>query len=126
MSYSNVPTIPFVLPLYQEMENYLEAVSVTWEHLVRIQHTAKQGFAELRKYSTPTKTAPLLYSWDWSVVSHAALSSLNCDPIAFFQFYTHVYGATGLLPLQTHTTQGHKRRLSKPVKIYSIHCQDVP
>jgi hypothetical protein len=55
MSHSQVPTIPFVLPLYQKMEKHLEAVLISWEHSFKIQQAAEQGLVKLRKYSIPTK-----------------------------------------------------------------------
>jgi hypothetical protein len=55
MSQSKVPTIPFMLPLYQKMEKHLEAVSISWEHSFKIQHAARQGLTKLKKYSTPAK-----------------------------------------------------------------------
>jgi hypothetical protein len=55
MSHSNVPTIPFVLPLYQKMEKHLEAVLISLEHSLKIQYAAEQGLAKLRKYSAPAK-----------------------------------------------------------------------
>jgi len=55
MSHNTVPTIPFVLPLYQKMDKHLEAVSISWKHSFKIQEAARQGLAKLRKYSTPAK-----------------------------------------------------------------------
>jgi hypothetical protein len=55
MLHSKVPTIPFVLPLYQKREKHLEAVSISWEHSFKIRRAAGQGLAKLRKYSTPAK-----------------------------------------------------------------------
>jgi hypothetical protein len=55
MSQGKVPTILFVLPLYQKMEKHLKAVSVSWTHSFKIQCAAKQGLAKLRKYSIPAK-----------------------------------------------------------------------
>ena len=55
MSHSKVPTIPFVLPLYQKMEKHLEAVSISWEHSFKIQRAARQGLTKLSKYFTPAK-----------------------------------------------------------------------
>jgi len=55
MSHNDVPTIPFVLPLYQKMEKHLEAVSISSGHSLKIQHAAEQGLEKLRKYSTPAK-----------------------------------------------------------------------
>ena len=55
MSHSKVPTIPFVLPLYHKIEKHLEAVLTSWEHLYKIQNTAEQGLAKLRKYAIPAK-----------------------------------------------------------------------
>lgn len=55
MSHGDVPTIPFVLPLYQKMEKHLEAVAVSLEHSFKIQHAAEKGLVKLRKYSTPAK-----------------------------------------------------------------------
>jgi len=55
MSQGKVPTIPFVLPLYQKMEKHLKAVLVFWTHSFKIQHATEQGLAKLRKYSIPAK-----------------------------------------------------------------------
>jgi len=55
MSQSNVPTIPFVLPLYHKMEQHLTAVSTSWDKSFKIQHAAEKGLVKLRKYSVPAK-----------------------------------------------------------------------
>ena len=55
MSHSKVPTIPFVLPLYQKMEHHLKAVSFSLEHSFKVQHAAEKGLEKLRKYSAPAK-----------------------------------------------------------------------
>jgi hypothetical protein len=55
MLHSKVPTILFVLPLYQKMEKHLKVVLTSWEHLYKIWLAAEQGLAKLRKYTIPAK-----------------------------------------------------------------------
>ncbi|KAI9450375.1 cytochrome P450 [Russula earlei] len=72
MSHSQVPTIPFVLPLYQKMEKHLEAILISWKHSFKIQQAAEQGLAKLRKYSIPAK---LHHSYILGTVLHPCLRS---------------------------------------------------
>jgi hypothetical protein len=55
MSHGDVPTIPFILPLYQKMEKHLEADATSLENSFKVQHAAEQGLAKLRKYLIPAK-----------------------------------------------------------------------
>jgi len=77
MSQSNVPAPPFVLPLYHEKEQHLEAgyLNKSW----RIQHAAKVGLENSGENILSLKK-PII---------HTLLGVLGL-------FYTHVCVATGL------------------------------
>ena len=53
MSQNKVPTIPFILPLYQKMETHLEAILTAPDTTFKVQHAVDEGLKKNWKYSVP-------------------------------------------------------------------------
>lgn len=87
MSHSKVPMILFVLPLYHKMEKHHEVVSTSWEHSYKIQHTAEQGLAKLRKYSIPVKLHHLYILGTGKSLHH--LLNLKCELTCYILIVLH-------------------------------------
>lgn len=50
MSHSKVPTIPFVLPLYYNMQQHLQTVINSLNYSFTLQSAAEKGLEKLEKY----------------------------------------------------------------------------
>ncbi|KAF8806990.1 hypothetical protein BYT27DRAFT_7100375 [Phlegmacium glaucopus] len=96
MSQSNIPTIPFVLPLYHKME-HLTTISTSWGKSFKIQHAADKGLEKLVKYSFPAKDH---HSYIVGTSESFSVLMIRYSEVGFisFQSYTHVCAATGLQP----------------------------
>ena len=88
MSQSNIPTLPFVLPLYHKMEQHLVSISTSNDKSWKVQHASEVGLKKLRKYSVPamahhtyvigtSKSCPILLSLSdfYVLVLHPCLRS---------------------------------------------------